>query len=611
MTKRTGLAAAILLLAGAAALVVWIALPSPTPARPDTGDIARPQERPAGSTLPRIPFVDVAASAGVAHRHESGAAGEKLLPETMGGGCAIFDFDLDGDGDLLFVNGAPWPHDRDPSAPLPASIALFRNDTGSDGELRFTNVTEAAGLAAPGLRGLYAMGVAVGDVDGDGDGDVYVTAVGANRLLRNDGGRFVDVTDAWNAAGPADAWSTSAGFLDVENDGDLDLFVCNYVEWSRSLDLAAAFTMTGIGRAYGPPKEFAGAHSVLLRNDGGRFTDVSAASGIQVENPATGTPVGKALGLAFIDVETDGDLDVIVANDTTRNLVFRNDGDGRFTEIGIDAGVAFDAMGGATGAMGIDAAHVRDDGSVTIGIGNFANETSSLYANLPGDPWFFEDTAIIDGVGAPSRRALTFGVLFLDLDLDGRLDMLQANGHIESEIAVVQPGQAYAQPAQLFWNAGDEAPAIFTVLEPERIGALAAPIVGRGATAGDLDRDGDLDVVLTQIDGPPLVLRNDVIASGATPADDAPRWLRLHLRGTRSNPDAIGARIEVELASGRTLVRTVRRTCSYLSQADLPVTVGIPPGTQVADVTVRWPSGRVQPLGPVLPGATTIVTEAE
>ncbi len=524
-------------------------------------------------TAPPLPFTDITRAAGIDFVHVNGARGDKLLPETMGGGVAFFDYDNDGDPDLLLVNSQDWP---DAPQRRPATSHLYRNDGGG----RFTDVSEAAGLALAA----YGMGVAVGDYDGDGWRDVFITALGRNHLFRNEQGHFREVTDAAGVAGADDAWSTSAAFFDYDNDGDLDLFVANYVQWSRAIDFEVNFRLTGIGRAYGPPTTFRGTFPYLYRNDGnGRFTDVSQAAGVQVRNPATGAPMAKSLGVRPLDVDGDGRLDLFVANDTVQNFLFHNLGNGRFEEIGADVGVAFDRNGAATGAMGVDAAHFRNDPDVALAVANFANEMSSLYVSQ-GDAGLFADEAMTEGIGPLSRAALTFGLFFFDADLDGRADLLQANGHLEEEINVVQPSQHYAQPPQLFWNCGDCAQGFVLA---EQVGDLARPLVGRGAAYADIDGDGDLDVILTQVGAAPRLLRNDQRLGH--------HWLRLRLVGQGANRDAIGARLTLS-AGGRTQYRDVMPARSYLSQVELPVTFGLGDATRVERLVIHWPDGRRQTL---------------
>ncbi|MBT8484899.1 MAG: CRTAC1 family protein [Phycisphaerales bacterium] len=536
---------------------------------------------PSTPELPSIPFTDITTGSGIQFVHETGATGEKLLPETMGGGVAFLDYDDDGDQDLLLVNAGVWP-DADDATADAATTALYRND----GRGQFEDVTAAAGLDAR----CYGMGVAVGDYDADGDEDVYLTTFGPNRLYRNDGGVFRDVTTRAAVGGDPGSWSTSAGFFDADNDGDLDLFVANYVQWTRALNNQLAFTLNGTDRAYGPPKQYAGAHCVLYRNEGdGTFTDTSEASGIRVTNPATGSPMAKTLGVTFVDLDGVNGLDVIVANDTVQNFVFRNRGDGTFEEIGAASGIAFDGMGSATGAMGIDAEDFGNNGRIGIGIGNFANESTSFYVQQD-DAWQFADMAGAQGIGSPSRLRLSFGLFMFDADLDGRLDVLQANGHLEEEINAIQPSQHYRQAAQIFWNAGGDGRVRFETLPEALLGDLTRPIAGRGAAYADIDGDGDLDVVLTQVGGAPLLLRNDQTRGH--------HWLRVRLRDRGGNPDAIGAVVEATVGSV-TQRRRVMPTRSYLSQVELPVTFGIGHATRVDHVRVRWPDGGVTAIDAV------------
>ncbi len=523
--------------------------------------------------LPEVSFRDVTRQAGVSFVHFNGAEGEKLLPETMGGGVAFLDYDEDGDADLLLINSTHWPHSRDKSTS--PHMALYRND----GTGRFEDVTAGSGLDVS----FYGMGVAAADYDGDGRVDVFVTAVGPNRLFRNlGGGRFQDVTARAGVAGSAEDWSSSAGFFDYDNDGDLDLFVCNYVRWSRQIDLDLNFTLNGRDRAYGPPTNFTGSYSRLYRNRGdGSFEDVSRAAGVEIDNPVTGKPMGKALALAPIDLDRDGFLDILVANDTVQNFLFHNRGDGTFEELGAFSGVGFDNNGQATGAMGIDAGYYRNDQSLAVAIGNFANEMTSLFVSQD-DPMLFSDEAAGEGVGSPSRLRLSFGLLFFDYDLDGRLDLLQANGHLEEHISQVQASQTYRQPAQLFWNAGVEGPSCFLEVPAETLGDLSQPIVGRGAAYADIDGDGDLDVILTQTEGPPLLLRNDQQLGR--------HWLRVKLEGKSPNRDAIGAWVELT-SGGVTQRRPVMPTRSYLSQVELPVTFGLGDRAAVDSLKILWPDG--------------------
>ncbi len=554
--------------------------------------LTRPAATVQAPQPPEIPFTDITAAAGIRFHHDNGAAGERLLPETMGGGVAFFPLDEDERPDLLFVNSTAWPwSDTDGRVATPA---LYHNL----GDGRFEDVTAGSGIDQP----LYGMGVATGDYDGDGRTDLFLTAVGHNRLLRNvDGARFEDVTAAAGVAGAADSWSTSAAFLDYDRDGDLDLFVTNYVQWSRELDFEVDYRLAGIGRAYGPPTNFPGSDAYLYRNEGdGRFTEVGASTGIHVRNPDTGLPVGKGLAVLVDDIDLDGWPDLVVANDTVRNFFFRNLG-GHFEEQGVAAGLAFDNTGSATGAMGIDGGLYGEDGEYGVAIGNFANEMTSFFVD-GGRSLLFNDEAIVTGIGPASRSVLTFGLFLFDADLDGRLDLLQANGHVEDEINRVQPSQHHAQSAQLFWNCGAACAREFVPLPASATGDLSRPLVGRGAAYADIDSDGDQDVVLTQTGGPPLLLRNDQARGHA--------WLRVRLVGRPPNTQAIGARVRLE-AAGRAQERQVSPARSYLSQTELALTFGIGAAELAERLEVTFPDGSVQVLENIQPGQELVVTQAQ
>ena len=533
---------------------------------------------PLAAQPPAVRFTDITREAGIDFVHVNGAYGDKLLPETMGSGAAFIDYDNDGDQDLLFVNAAYRPGHAPAGAPAP-SMALYRNDGGG----AFTDATAESGLDT----GFYGTGVAVGDYDNDGFDDLFIAAVGENHLFHNDRGVFREVTATAGVAGDAADWSTSSAFFDYDNDGDLDLFVANYVRWTKEIDFEVDFRLTGIGRAYGPPTTFAGSYPYLYRNEGnGAFTDVSAEAGVQVNNPATGEPMAKALAVGPIDVDGDGWIDLLVANDTVQNFLFHNLGGKGFEEVGTLYGVAFDRNGAATGAMGVDAAYYRNDEDLGFVVGNFANEMTSLYVTQGGTIPLADD-AIVEGIGPASRQALTFGVFFFDYDLDGRLDLFQSNGHLEEDINVVQASQHYEQPSQLFWNCGEQCAMSYVEVPVAETGDLGIPVVGRGAAFGDIDNDGDPDIVITQTGRRPLLLRNQ--------QQTGHHWLRVKLTGRTANRDGIGAWIEVS-AGGRTQRRQVMPTRSYLSQAELPVTFGLGDAAAVDAVHVSWPGGTRQTL---------------
>lgn len=535
--------------------------------------------RETSKLIPNLPFANITTTAGINFKHFNGATGQKLLPETMGSGCAFLDYDNDGDPDLLFVNSSSWPWDKAPEGPAP-TMELYRND----GRGNFANVTADSGLGVT----FYGMGVACGDYDADGWTDVFITAVGKNRLFRNDHGKFVETTDDAQVGGDPQEWSTSAAFFDYDNDGDLDLFVGNYVKWSREIDMVQGFKLDGKTRAYGPPTAFEGTYPYLYRNaGGGKFEDVSADAGVQIKNTTRNppVPVGKTMGVVPVDIDGDGWLDLIVSNDTVQNFVFLNLRDGKFQEIGINCGVAFDSSGNARGAMGADVAFFRNDDTLGVAIGNFANEMTALYVS-PLKSMLFTDDAIATGVGPPTRQELTFGLTFIDCDLDGRLDLLAANGHLEQEINKVQSSQHYEQPPHLLWNAGPDALSEFLSVSAEKCGKeFMKPIVGRGSAYADIDGDGDQDMVLTANGGSPRLLRND--------QELGHHWLRVKLVGKGSNPEALGA--VVKLKSGTTeQTRVVMATRSYCSSSELPVTFGLGAEKTVDLLHIRWPDGKMQ-----------------
>ena len=531
--------------------------------------------------LPKIPFRDITTEAGITFVHENGAAGEKLLPETMGGGCAFLDYDSDGDQDVLLVNSQRWPWDKRPAPEKPATQALYQND----GTGKFVDVTIEAGLNVS----FYGMSVAVGDYDNDGDADLCFTSVGQNRLFRNENSKYVEITEAAGVGGPTDAWGSSAGWFDYDNDGDLDLFICRYIVWSADIDRKQEFKLTGVERAYGRPMQFDATFPVLYRNNGDQtFTDVSAAMGVQVTDPQTGQPSAKSLGLAFADVDHDGWLDVLVANDTVQNFLLMNREGKKFEEVGRLQGFAFSPEGSARAGMGIDVGMFRE-GTEDCGVivGNFANEMTALYVAAAGS-YSFSDEAVSSGLGPQSRLTLKFGVMFLDADRDGRLDVFQANGHLEQDIAKVQESQTYEQPAQLFWNAGPSQKTEFVPLTEKECGPdLFQPMVGRGAAYADIDNDGDLDILETACGRGPRLLRNE--------SPKGSHWVRFALQGSHCNRDAIGAEVTIT-AGGKKQSRIVSPTRSYQSQCEKVVTFGLGMNEKIESASIRWPGGQEQAL---------------
>ena len=575
----------ILFLVGIVSAVVYVVnLPGKAPeVAVSKQEPARKREAPK-VPLPDVKFTDITESAGIKFRHVTGAYGEKLLPETMGSGAAFLDYDNDGDQDLLLVNSTFWPGKKPPEAEDPTP-ALYQND----GHGSFQEVTKEAGLDFS----FYGQGVACGDYDSDGWIDLFLTAVGPSRLLKNVQGRFVDVSEAAGVAGDASQWGTSGGFFDYDNDGRLDLFVCNYIRWSREIDLSLGSTLDGRNRAYAPPISFQGAYCQLFKNVGeGRFADVSAEAGIQVRNVDTKVPVGKSLGVVFVDLDDDGFCDIVVANDTVQNFVFRNRSGEKFEECGSQVGVGFDPAGNARGAMGIDVARFRNNKSYGIVIGNFANEPTSLYVaqDMGTEKMFclFTDEAVATGLGPQSRLELKFGVFFFDYDLDGRLDICTANGHLEKDIATIQRSQQYAQPPQLFWNGGDQGETEFVKVPADVVGDdFSRRMVGRGSAYADIDGDGDLDVLLTGSGGAPRLLRNEQQLGH--------HWVRLLLKSSGRNRFAYGATVELH-AGGQVQERVVQPTRGYLSQSELVLTFGLGKTDKIDKVKIRWPSGNQQEI---------------
>ena len=535
---------------------------------------------------PNFHFTDITQSSGIDFEHENGARGDRYLPETMGGGVAVFDFDLDGDLDILFVNSKEWPSES--ASSVEAKSALYQND----GTGHFKNISDTHLNLS-----VYGMGPAIGDVNGDRYPDLFVAALGENKLFINDAGNgFVDVTEQYGVAGDSNAFSSCATFFDYDQDGDLDLFVCNYVGWSQAIDQQVDFRLTGVGRAYGPPTDFPGSNSWLYRNDGESFTDVTEEAGLQILHAQTGAPTGKALAVAAVDLNDDRAPDVLIANDTVRNFLFLNQGDGTFKEQGIEFGIAFDPSGSATGAMGLDVARYNNDERIGIAIGNFANEMTSFYVSDPAIG-VYSDDAIPVGIGAATRKVLTFGLFFFDADLDGRQDLLTVNGHIEPEISTVQASQDYQQAPQFFWNCGRRCSRDFVLVESVA-GDFDQSLVGRGAAYGDFDGDGRLDVLLTHVGGKPRLLRNETNTEA--------NWLNVSLQYESANPYGIGSTIAVSTDAG-TQTRNVTRTKSYLAQVDASAHFGLGEYSDPLEVNVTWPDGSTQKFDEIKPNQTIVL----
>jgi hypothetical protein len=526
---------------------------------------------------PGFRFVDVTSSAGIQFQHNSGAYGGKLLPETLGSGCAFLDYDRDGWQDILLINGMDWPgHKRQES-----TLHLYRNNR--DGT--FSDVTRKAGLDVT----MYGMGVAVGDYNNDGFPDILITCVGQNRLFQNSGkGTFVDVTNP-SGLSHRQALSTSALWFDFDRDGRLDLFVCNYVKWSPEHDVFCS--LDGKHKSYCTPEAYRGETCWLFHNRGdGTFEDVTATSGIFDSS-------SKSLGVAMLDYDQDGWPDLLIANDTQPNKLYRNARNGTFKDVAVEAGIAFSADGKARAGMGVDAADFDNSGVAGVAITNFDNEMIGLYRALSNGT--YEDVATQSGVGLPSKTTLGFGCMFLDADLDGTLDLIAANGHIDDTVRGIRGNVGYAQPPQLFLNSGKR---IFRDVSAQLGDAFRQPKVGRGLAYGDFDRDGDLDVLMTTNNGPAYLYRNDQLAGN--------RCIRFRLVGKQSNRDAIGATVRIYY-EGTTQSRTVKTGSSYLSQSELPVTFGLGRRDKIERVVIQWPNGRTEDYKNLAAGKAYECVESE
>ena len=540
-----------------------------------------------------VRFVDVTDSVGIDFRHVSSSTSQKYLPETMGSGVALFDYDGDGRLDIFFANGARID-DPMPAGALPVKDGprywnrLYRQKP--DG--RFEDTTAAAGVAGAG----YGQGVAVGDYDNDGDEDLYVAGVFANQLYRNEGnGRFTDVTAEAGVEGGG--WSSSAAFVDFDHDGRLDLFVGRYMEWSFGYNphCSAAYNpfpeqSPNGPRAYCHPNLFKGKAALLYRNEGGgRFRDVSKEAGVA-------NPGGKSLGVAMADFDGDGFTDLFVANDAVQQFLYRNRGDGRFEDVAFEAFAAFDQDGKAFSGMGTDAADYDNDGRPDVVVTNLSNQCYALFRNL-GD-WTFSYETHASGLGRISLLSSGWGVRFLDYDNDGWKDLFLVQGHVLDTIELTSPHLRYRQPPLLARNEGGR----FRDVSAGAGDVFRTEWAARGLAIGDIDDDGDLDIVVSTLDDRGRVLRNE--------GGNAGHWIELRLVGRRSNRDGIGAEVRATTASGAIRQATARTAGGYLSAGDRRVHLGL--GKEaLQSIEVRWPSGIVQRLTGVAVDQILTVTEPE
>ena len=524
----------------------------------------------AAAAAPEVTFSEVAQSIGVGFRHENSATANKYLIETMGGGVAVLDVDNDGRLDLFFTNGArledPMPAGRQPDkSDRRFWNRLYRQNAAG----RFDDVTERAGVSGAS-QNYYGMGVAVGDYDNDGFDDLYVTSFGGNTLYRNTGdGTFADVTRSAGVA--AGGWSASAGFFDYDNDGRLDLFVTRYLDWSFERNRHCGDKKPGY-RAYCHPDNFDGAANILYRNAGdGRFEDVSAKAGIA-------EPAGKGLGVAFADYDHDGFTDVYVANDSVQSFLYHNNQNGTFTEVGLLAGVGFNDDGKTFAGMGVDFADYDNDSHPDVIVTDLSNERYMLFRQN-GDGTFRDHTNL-SGVGGATLPFSGWGTRFLDYDNDGWKDLFVAQGHVMDTIEKTAPNLRYMQPPLLLRNESGR----FVRVSPGPI--FQSAWAGRGAAVGDLDNDGDPDIVVSNVGQQALVLRNEGGNRG--------NWLGVRTVGRRSNRGGLGCRVKVVAASGLTQHFVVTTSGSYLSASDRRLLVGLGADTSARLVEIRWPSGAVQ-----------------
>ena len=516
------------------------------------------------ATTVAVHFADVGTDSGLDFAQISGGPQQRYILAAMTGGGAFLDYDNDGWLDIFLVNGTTF----DATFPT-ASNGLYRNII-SDGSRAFADFTDAAGLRRSG----WGTGCAVGDYDNDGDVDLYTTYWGPNVLYRNDGdGHLSDATDV---AGVGDQrWGASAAFGDIDADGQLDLYVTNYLKF----DLAAPPNGGELCRGWKGLETFCGPHGmtaqadVLYRNEGdGRFADISESTGIAQH-------AYPGLGVVCTDYDNDGDADIYVANDSQPNLLYRNDGDWHLAELGAFAGVAYSEEGRAQAGMGVDAGDYDNDGDIDLFATNFSDDVNTLYQNLAGRS--FADATPTAGLGGEDRPLLGWSTALFDADNDGWLDLYVANGHLYPQLNKHPAGLRYAQPNLLYWNKNGR----FRRADPQR--GLAAEKVSRGTAFGDYDNDGDIDLLVINLNDAPTLLRND--------GGNGHNWLGFELEGVESNRDGIGAQLRLFYAGGM-LLRELKRGYGYQSAHDGRVLFGLGRETSVERVEIRWPSGRLQTI---------------
>jgi hypothetical protein len=539
--------------------------PAPPPSAATIANPSPPAKSSPTAALPASPdevkFTDISAQAHIDWTHFSGARDRKYMPEIETPGCAFIDYDSDGKPDILLLNGADWPEVK--SGRKQSRSALYHNE----GRGTFKDVTKEAGLDAE----IHTMGVAVGDFDNDGFDDIFVTCIlGPSKLFKNDGhGHFKDVAREAGVDNEGH-WGSGCAWVDYDKDGKLDLVVGNYCKWTPETDVKC--TVYQGKKSYCTPNVYDGDAPRLFHNEGtGKFKEVTKEAGL-LNLP------GKTWGVTILDYDDDGWPDIAFANDMEPNCLFHNERNGTFKEVGLEAGIALGENGTAKAGMGLDAGDVDGTGLPSLLVTNFTGEGISLFRNL-GKEQFLESSHQL-GVSDPSMLLMGWGAFLFDYDLDGRLDALVSNGHLYENVQAFQPGVSYKEPPLLFHNEGGSFRDVASSHGPD----IIKPMVGRGSAFADIDGDGDLDVLLTENDGKARLLRND--------GGDKNEWLRVHLTGTKSNRDGIGAKLVAEVG-GVKLTRWVKSSASFLSCSELTVTFGLGKAEKVDKLTITWPSGTV------------------